>query len=367
MQDYLMAKANHILKILAEDKNVLLAGAPATGKTTLLNLVEMLFTQRGETGVDPYGPIAFPFLTASDVNAFPGQGCKNRRVFRTCFHQNTGYRDFVRGLTPVPGADSVKFEVSKGLLWQAAEYAKQPESAALLIIDEINRGPAVSIFGDMISAFEADKRLGDDGKPVPGKTVTVQILNDNAELQDYQPPSKLYILAAMNQADSSVEPMDAAFMRRWRRVKLSPSVTSLCQYFGIDGCDGNYPDTPTEAKDVYGLAAAALASINHEIGIGRGEEYQIGQGVFMRCPQNELPVDVDGALHYIADCWPVVDAHIDEVFFGDKEAIAEILNADDGCFYQIKTSLFAGRQVISVTCPEITADNVYGMLLSFMG
>ena len=28
MQDYLMAKANHILKILAEDKNVLLAGAP---------------------------------------------------------------------------------------------------------------------------------------------------------------------------------------------------------------------------------------------------------------------------------------------------------------------------------------------------
>ena len=88
MQDYLMAKANHILKILAEDKNVLLAGAPATGKTTLLNLVEMLFTQRGETGVDPYGPMAFPFLTASDVNAFPGQGCKNRRVFRTCFHQS---------------------------------------------------------------------------------------------------------------------------------------------------------------------------------------------------------------------------------------------------------------------------------------
>lgn len=367
MQDYLIAKANDILRMLAEDKNVLLAGAPATGKTTMLNLVETLFAQRGETGVDPYGPIAFPFSMASDVNAFPSKGCKNRRVFRTTFHQGTRYRDFVRGLAPVPGANSVRFEVSKGLLWQAAEYAKQPGSAALLIIDEINRGPAVSIFGDMISAFEADKRLGDDGKIVPGKTVTVQILDDNAEFQDYQLPSRLYVLAAMNQADSSVEPMDAAFMRRWRRVKLSPSIDSLCQYFGIDGYGDDYPDTPIEAKDVYGLASAALASINRDIETGRGEEYQIGQGVFMKCPQSELPIDVDGALRYIADCWPVVDAHIDEVFFGDKEAIAEILNAGDGCFYKMTTSLFAGRQVISVTCPDITAENIYGMLLSFLG
>ena len=73
----------------------------------------------------------------------------------------------------------------------------------------------------MISAFEADKRLGDDGNVVPGKTVTVQILDDKAELINYQLPSRLYILAAMNQADSSVEPMDAAFMRRWKRIKSS--------------------------------------------------------------------------------------------------------------------------------------------------
>ena len=64
MQDELMGKANEILGLLAEDKNVLLTGAPATGKTTLLNLVESLFTQRGETIVDPYGPAAFPMSTA---------------------------------------------------------------------------------------------------------------------------------------------------------------------------------------------------------------------------------------------------------------------------------------------------------------
>lgn len=366
MQDELMGKANEILGLLAEDKNVLLTGAPATGKTTLLNLVERLFTQCGETIVDPYGPVAFPTSTASHANAFPGGGCKNRKVFRTTFHQGTKYRDFVRGLIPVPSSDAVRFEVSKGLLWQAAEYAKQPDSAALLIIDEINRGPAVSIFGDMISAFEADKRLGDDGKIVHGKTVTVQILSDNAQLEDYQLPSRLYILAAMNQADSSVEPMDAAFMRRWRRTKLFPSTASLCQYFGTVEYGEKHPSEPQTATDVYAAAADALTSINYKIKLGRGDDYEIGQGVFMKCPKDELPQDVPGALRYIADCWPVIDTHIEEVFFNDKEAIAFVLNADEGAFFKVSNFTFAGRQVIAIEQPCVTSENVYTMLLSLL-
>ena len=367
MQDELMDKANEILALLAEDKNVLLTGAPATGKTTLLNLVEYLFAQRGETIIDPYGAVAFPSSIASDAHAFPGGSCQNRKVFRTTFHQGTKYRDFVRGLIPVPSADAVKFKVSNGLLWQAAEYAKQPDSAALLIIDEINRGPAVGIFGDMISAFEADKRLGDDGEIVPGKTVTVQIINDEAQLEDYQLPSRLYILAAMNQADSSVEPMDTAFMRRWRRMKLCSSMASLNLYFGTEDYNADLPDEPQSAEDVYAAAAKALTNINYKIGLGRGDDYQIGQGVLMKCPKESLPRDVLGALRYIADCWPTVDAHIEEVFFNDKEAVAFVLNADSDSFFKVSDFSFMGRQIIAIEQPCITYENVYKMLLSLLG
>lgn len=74
MQEQLMMEAKRILGMLADDKNVLLTGAPATGKTTLLNMAEHLFLERGETTVDPYGTAAFPIADASDNGTFPGGG-----------------------------------------------------------------------------------------------------------------------------------------------------------------------------------------------------------------------------------------------------------------------------------------------------
>lgn len=364
MSDLLNNEMQKILRLLAEEKNVLLSGAPATGKTTLLNLVEEAFCQGGETDFDPMGEAAFP-LVASTTGCFPGDICQNRKVFRTTFHQGTRYRDFVRGLIPRPGGDSVHFEVSEGLLWNASEFAKQEDSAALVIIDEINRGPAVSIFGDMISAFEADKRLDDNNQIIPGKTVTVQALNDQAELVDYQLPSRLYFLAAMNQADSSVEPMDAAFLRRWHEVKLLPSCDELYTYFGLE--PGKvYPlaPQPSTSQDVYAAAVAAFSRINEQIVHGRGEDYQIGHGVLMKKDKDKLPETIDGALEYVLSCWPVIESHIDEVFFNDKEAIAEVLNAHDDSFYRVSSFDFAGRQTIVIQHEALKKSNVYQMLTS---
>lgn len=366
MKDDLLIKAHEILELLAEDKNVLLTGAPATGKTTLLNIVANLFMQRGGVEVDPFGPAAFPSSTASNASVMSGGNCSNRRVFRTTFHQGTRYRDFVRGLIPVPDSNAVRFEVSKGIMWQAAEFAKQPDSASLLIIDEINRGPAVAVFGDLISAFEADKRLGDNGEIIPDKTVTVQVLNDSAQLEDYQLPNNLFVLAAMNQADSSVEPMDAAFLRRWKRVKITPNTESLFKYFGIEQ-DAQIVSVPEKAGDIYLLAIKALEAVNKKIRLGRGEDCQIGQGVLMRLPSSGIPDTIPAALQYVVDCWPVIDAHIEEIFFNDKEAIAEVLNASDNSFYKMFNYTFAGRQTVAIEQPALNSSNVYEMLLSLIG
>ena len=49
--------------------------------------------------------------------------------------------------------------VTEGVLYRASEYAKQPEHAALVIVDEINRGPAAEVFGGSIVAMEGDRGL----------------------------------------------------------------------------------------------------------------------------------------------------------------------------------------------------------------
>ena len=97
-------------------------------------------------------------------------------------------------------------------------------------------------------------------------------------------------------------------------------------------------------RDVYGLAAHALTVINYKIRLGRGEDYQLGQGVFMKLPSSELPRDVAGVFAILPSAWPVVDAHIEEVFFNDKEAIAEVLNAGAESFFGLKSSTFAGSK-----------------------
>lgn len=360
-----------ILELLSKEKNVLLCGAPATGKTTLLNGVEELFngSLQKQTIFAAEGDAAFPEVEETYDSALAGFGCSCRKVFRTTFHQGTRYRDFVRGIIPEIGQSGASFKVSRGLLYEAAEYAKQQDHAALLIIDEINRGPAVAAFGDVISAFEADKRLGDDGKPIPGKTVTISILDDNAELTDFALPARLYILAAMNQADSSVEPMDTAFLRRWYSVELLPDYSVLSNYFGLrsEPLKATPPQVPSSAEDVYALATLMLERINKKISIGRGLEYQLGHGVLMKA--EKPPMDVNDALRYIASCWPSIQTHIEEVFFGNTEAMSDVLNAknDGHGFFEVDYAEFAGRQIMYIAnIGFVEQGNIYEMMLSLL-
>ncbi|MFR7732934.1 MAG: hypothetical protein ACLU7D_05915 [Collinsella sp.] len=64
--------------------------------------------------------------------------------------------------------------------------------------------------------------------------------------------------------------------------------------------------------------------------------------------KDALPQDMAGALAYIVDCWPVVDAHIEEVFFNDKGGpLPRFLMPRRNQFFKVTNfAEFAGRQVI---------------------
>ncbi|EPZ4631282.1 AAA family ATPase [Aeromonas salmonicida] len=374
-----MASENckQVLKLLARSRNVLVSGAPGTGKSKLLAEVALAFETAfglapagGPPQLNPMGGIPIP-PAAGAVKGIPAPTKMDRKVFRTVFHQNSKYRDFVSGITPAVNkqAGAPDFTIVKGTLYRASEHAKGANGAALLIIDEINRGPAVQAFGGAIVAIESDKRLASDGAK-RAETQFFEMLDPvSGDVIEYALPHDLYILAAMNQADASVEPLDVAFLRRWEPMRLEPDEAALRTFYGLGGKGANaLPDVPASVNDALEASVSAWIAVNAQIALGRGPEFQIGHGVLMSGVKPQT-LGLNEALGMLCVGWAKVRAHVEEVFFGDIRGIAATLNALDGPAFnpfKLTETTFADDLRFRLEGPANFAENnIYAALRAF--
>lgn len=374
MADEFSARCKEILGLLADRHNVLISGPPGTGKSLLLAEVARAFQLQSQTAAthQPNQRVAVadaPVVAGELGILLPSPTRTDRKVFRTVFHQNSKYRDFVTGLVPViktaASGGGTSFEVSKGTLYRANEHAMTDQGASLVIIDEINRGPAVQVFGGSIVAFESDKRLQADG--ASGRnTQYFDILTDDGQ-KEYALAHHVFILGAMNQADSSVEPLDVAFLRRWVPYRLNPDEAVLRKELKLQTAAKDLPPVPTAAEDVYEAAVSAWKAVNARISLGRGPEFQLGHGVLLN--GSNVPTTVDGAITRVGESWRVIRAHVDEVFFGDVRGIAAVLNVTgDGSVYALKQEMFANEPRLQMVGPDpVPANQLYAFLRAVAG
>jgi hypothetical protein len=150
---------------------------------------------------------------------------KDSKVERLVFHPDYTYSDFVGQILPAVSDDGqVSYKFTPGPFTTIVRDAyRDPTTEYILIIEEINRGNAPAIFGEVFQLLDrkVEQTEGDDDR-FPIGTSEYGITNANIAAEVYgdptrkiRIPSNLSIIGTMNTSDQNVFTLDTAFQRRW--------------------------------------------------------------------------------------------------------------------------------------------------------
>lgn len=152
----------------------------------------------------------------------------DRLTIRIVFHPDYTYSDFVGQIMPV----LEKVENKDGIEEEKLQYKFIPgpftrilqlaetykDQQCLLIIEELNRGNAPAIFGEIFQLLDRN----DDGTSkyaIYNREISKELYDTEQQERPNEPiklPPNLTIVATMNTSDQNVFTMDTAFQRRWQ-------------------------------------------------------------------------------------------------------------------------------------------------------
>jgi hypothetical protein len=167
-------------RLLEKHKQIILQGAPGTGKT----------------------------FVAQKLASWWADGSEHTRIIQ--FHESYGYEDFVYGIKPQynPETDQTLFRPVAGVFLKFCEAVAKdsnPSARYVLVIDEVNRAKISRVFGELLYLLEYRDR-----------SVTLQ------SGEEFSIPKNLYIVGTMNTSDKSIALVDYALRRRFAFVMLHP-------------------------------------------------------------------------------------------------------------------------------------------------
>lgn len=151
---------------------------------------------------------------------------KDSVIERLVFHPDYTNADFIGQILPVVDAEKqVTYEFTSGPFTSILSDAyRHPLCQYILIIEEVNRGNAPAIFGEVFQLLDRTvKPKTVEGITYPIGTSEYGITHKNMAEKIYgdpshkvRIPSNLSIIGTMNTSDQNVFTLDTAFQRRWR-------------------------------------------------------------------------------------------------------------------------------------------------------
>lgn len=279
--------------LLQLKKNIILQGAPGTGKTyATAALALAMIGKLPSRGTDSETEYHKNVMEAYNANLIEmgkdGTFTKDGQIGFVTFHQSMDYEDFVEGIKPL----LVKEDESKGgeivydvidgifkaIVQRTVEAMDQSRETPtiknyVLIIDEINRGNISKIFGELISLLEADKRQN-GAHPLK---VTLPYSKES-----FSVPSNLYIIGTMNTTDRSVGSIDYAVRRRFAFYTLKASEDALKSFYS--GKDNGLKD---EAIHRFNKTSTFIESYKSTTDV-KFDDLMVGHSYFMAESMEDL-------------------------------------------------------------------------------
>ncbi len=157
----------------------------------------------------------------------------NSVVEKIVFHLDYSYSDFVGQIMPsVDDSGIVSYKFNPGPFTNILKKAyHNPQTKHVLVIDEINRGNAPAIFGEvfqLLDRLKHDKggfKKGSSEYAINNMDIANIVHNDkNASIRI---PSNLWIIATMNTGDQNVFTLDTAFQRRFSMQLIENSFENV--------------------------------------------------------------------------------------------------------------------------------------------
>lgn len=170
----------------------------------------------------------------------------------------------------------------------------------VLIVDEINRGNVSSVFGELITLIEKDKRAGADEE----LSVTLPYSKET-----FSVPHNVYIIGTMNTADRSIEALDTALRRRFSFREMPPKPELIKTVSSLKSTNGKLGDI-----DVVKI----LKTINNRIEKLIDKDHKIGHSYFLNISSKQDLIDT-----FRDKVIPLLE----EYFFGDFGKISLILGS----------------------------------------
>ena len=287
------------------------------------------------------------------------KGLLDEQKIRVVFHPEYTNADFVGQILPVQTESGLEYPFKAGPFTRILKRAlNNPTKPYYLIIEEINRGNAAAIFGELfqlldrgadgwssygIENLDINAFIRSENERYSGKTPPTTKLIGNIEYTEntsIRLPPNLSLFATMNTSDQNVFTLDNAFQRRWD-MQLVPNTVDKNNANEKNQMEATITVTNQTItwEDFQQTINAVIGEKSNESGLSSMEDKRLGCW-FVKAENKEISKEIfaNKVLKYLWD--DAFKFYHQEMFKGDIKNFEELY----------KTFLDEGFSVFSDEC-----------------